>query len=82
MNRNETTSRYDKETTSRYNWLLNNKLLIYMANIRQINIKNRTYYFFHDMINIENFDSNLPKIDKKNHIKILVFTALDWIYQN
>ena len=53
-----------------------------MANIRQINIKNRTYYFFNDMINIENFDSNLLKIDKKNHIKILVFTALDWIYQN
>ena len=48
-----------------------------MGNIKKINIKNRTCYFFNDMINIENFDSNLPKIDKKNHIKILVFTTLD-----
>ena len=24
-----------------------------MGNIKQINIKNRTYYFFNDMINIE-----------------------------
>ena len=24
-----------------------------MGNIRQINIKNRTYYYFNDMINIE-----------------------------
>ena len=36
-----------------------------MGNIKQINIKNRTYYFFNDMINIEDFDSNLVKIDKK-----------------
>ena len=36
-----------------------------MGNIKQINIKNRTYYFFNDMINIEYFDSNLLKIDKK-----------------
>ena len=35
-----------------------------MENIKQININNRTYYFFHDMINIEDFDSNLLKIDK------------------
>ena len=24
-----------------------------MGNIRQVNIKNRTYYYFNDMINIE-----------------------------
>ena len=38
---------------------------IYMGNIKQINIKNRTYYFYNDMINVENFDPNLLKIDKK-----------------
>ena len=27
-----------------------------MGNIKQINIKNRTYYFFNDMINFEDFD--------------------------
>ena len=28
-------------------------------------IKNRTYYFYNDIINLKNFDSNLLKIDKK-----------------
>ena len=32
---------------------------------KQINIKNRTYYFLDDMINIKNFDSNLLKLVKK-----------------
>ena len=34
--------------------------------VKQINIKNRTYYFYNDMINLKNFDSNLLKIDKKH----------------
>ena len=29
-----------------------------MGSIKEINIKNRTYYFFDDMINIKNFDQN------------------------
>ena len=37
-----------------------------MGNIKQMNIKNRTYYFFNDMINIEGFDSSLLEIDKKS----------------
>ena len=36
-----------------------------MGVVKQIDIKNRTYYFYSDMINIEKFDSNLLKIDKK-----------------
>ena len=32
-----------------------------MGNIKEINIKNRTYYFFDDMINIKYFDPNLLK---------------------
>ena len=36
-----------------------------MGNIKEMNIKNRTYYFFDDMINIKNTDINLLKIDKK-----------------
>ena len=35
-----------------------------MGNIKQINIKNRTYYFHTDIINIEEFNSSLLKIDK------------------
>ena len=35
-----------------------------MENIKEINIKNRTYYFFDDRINTENFNPDLLKIDK------------------
>ena len=38
-----------------------------MRNIKQINIKNRTCYFFNDMINIKYFDSSLIKIGKKSY---------------
>ena len=38
-----------------------------MESIREINIKNRTYSFFDDIINIKDFDSNLLKIDKKSY---------------
>ena len=36
-----------------------------MGITKQMNIKNRTYYFYDDMINIKNFDPNLLKLDKK-----------------
>ena len=36
-----------------------------MGTVKQIDIKNRTYYFYNDMIDIKTFDSNLLKIDKK-----------------
>ena len=38
-----------------------------MGKVKQIEIKNRTYYFYNDIINIEEFDSNLLKIDKKSY---------------
>ena len=41
-----------------------------MGNIKQINIKNCTYYFFNDMINITDFDSSLLEIDKKSYMTI------------
>ena len=47
-----------------------------MGSIKDINIKNRTYYFFDDMINIKNFGSNLLKIDKKPYKKF-IFITLD-----
>ena len=36
-----------------------------MGEVKQINIKIRTYYFHNDMINIKNFEPNLLKIDRK-----------------
>ena len=44
-----------------------------MGNIKQINIKNRTYHFLNDIINIEEFDSNLLKIDKKSYKDIDIY---------
>ena len=44
-----------------------------MRNIKQINIKNRTYYFFNDMINIKDFDSSLIKIGKKSYKDIGIY---------
>ena len=38
-----------------------------MGQVKEINIKNQTYYFFDDMIDTKNFHSNLLKIDKKSH---------------
>ena len=37
-----------------------------MRAVKQINIKNRAYYFYNDMINIQNFDPILLKIDRKS----------------
>ena len=37
-----------------------------MIKVKQIEIKNRTYYFDKDIINIQEFNSTLLKIDKKS----------------
>ena len=47
-----------------------------MGQVKKINTKNQTYCFFNDIINIEEFDSNLLKIEKI-WTKTLVFTILD-----
>ena len=36
-----------------------------MGKIKQINIKNRTYYFYNGQINLKDFDTRLLKVDKK-----------------
>ena len=43
-----------------------------MRNIKEINIKNSTYYFFDDIIKIQDFNANLIKIEKESykHINI------------
>ena len=44
-----------------------------MGKIEQINIKNRTYYFFNDRIDLNNFDTKLLKIDKKDYRETDIF---------
>ena len=48
-------------------------LNIQMGNIKEINIENRTIYFFNEMINIKYFDSRLIKIDRKSYKNIGIF---------
>ena len=38
-----------------------------MGEVKQINVKNRTYYFYNDQINLKNFDARLLKVDKKDY---------------
>ena len=38
-----------------------------MGTVKQINIKNRTHYFYNDITDFENFDSSLLKLDKKSY---------------
>ena len=37
-----------------------------METIKQINIKKRTYYFYNDILNLEEFDKSKIKVDKKD----------------
>ena len=44
-----------------------------MGEIKQINIKNWTYYFYNDIIDIKNFDAWLLKIDKRSYKNIGIY---------
>ena len=46
-----------------------------MEEIKQINIENRTYYFYNDIINFDEFDESKIKIDKKD-LMTLIFIIL------
>ena len=44
-----------------------------MGEVKQISIKNRTYYFYNDMINLKNFEPNLLRIDRKSYKNIGIY---------
>ena len=46
-----------------------------MGEIKQINIKNWTYYFYNDFINLDEFDGSKIKVDKKV-LMTLIFIIL------
>ena len=41
-----------------------------MGEVKQINNKCQTYYFYNDPINLKKFEPNLLKIDRKSYIGI------------
>ena len=44
-----------------------------MGKVKQIDIKNRTYYFYKDQINLKGFGASLIKVDKKNNKEIDIY---------
>ena len=44
-----------------------------MGETQQINIKNWTYYFYNDQIDLKNCDARLLKFDKKDYKKIDIY---------
>ena len=44
-----------------------------MGEVKQINIKNRSYYYLNDIIDIKQFDVRLLKIDKKSYKGIGIY---------
>ena len=44
-----------------------------MRKTKQIDIKNRTYYFYNNQINLKDFDTSLLKGDKKDYYEIDIY---------
>ena len=44
-----------------------------MGETKQIDIKNRTYYFYNDIIDLKDFDARLLKIDKNSNKSIGIY---------
>ena len=44
-----------------------------METTNQINIKNKTYYFYNDIINLDEFDASKIKVDKKDFNDIDIY---------
>ena len=44
-----------------------------MREVKRINIKSRTYYFYNDIIDLKDFDARLLKINKKSHKSIDIY---------
>ena len=44
-----------------------------MGEVKQINIKNWTYYFYNDITDLKSFEPNLLKIDKKSYKNIDIY---------
>ena len=44
-----------------------------MSEVKELNIKNRTYYYFNDITDIKDFQSNVLKINKKQYQDIDIY---------
>ena len=46
-----------------------------MGTVKQINIKNWTYYFYNDITDLKNFDVGLLKVDKNSYKNIGIYNT-------
>ena len=46
-----------------------------MGEIKQIHNKNRTYFFYNDIIDLKKFNARLLKIDKKSYKSISIYNV-------
>ena len=56
-----------------------------MGELKQINIKNRNYYFYNDIINLVEFDGSKIKVDKRTLMKstfIILAMSIKRKFQN
>ena len=44
-----------------------------MGEIKQINVKDRTYYFYNDIVNLDQFVGSKIKVDRKNFNDIDIY---------
>ena len=44
-----------------------------MGEVKQVNIKNRNYYFYNNQISLKDFDARLLKVNKENYKEIDIY---------
>ena len=66
---------HNKENVSKYDYVYQAKsyLSYKMGEVKQIEIKNRAYYFCNNMINLKSSESSLLKIDKKSYKNVGIY---------
>ena len=47
-----------------------------MGEIKQINIKNQIYYFYNNIINLDEFDGSKIKVEREKNLMTLIFIIL------
>ena len=50
-----------------------------MGEVKPINIKNRTFYFYNDIIDLKDFDASLLKVDRKITTRLTFITLAMWL---
>ena len=48
-----------------------------MGTTKQINIKNRTYYYYNDVIDLDEFNESIIRVDKKDFNDIDIYYLAD-----